>query len=121
MDWSKFNLTTIVKDWFGLFAIIIATFTAIGFSVSTPWPARAEVEFIQTNISKLEKQMKDQNCLVLRLLYKTYESDKEIAEKDLEKNPNSISARKAKEEAENSMREIGEQFKAACKVIRSDN
>lgn len=111
----KFNLMTIVKDWFGLLAIIIAAVSAVGFSVSTPWPARADVETIQNEVTDLKKQVKSESCLVLKLLYKTYEDDKKQAEKDLIKNPESESAQKARDEAVDAMKDIKDQIRASCK------
>ncbi len=38
------NLVTLVKDWFGLVAVVIGLVSAIGFSVSAPWPAKADIK-----------------------------------------------------------------------------
>ena len=116
MQLPKMDIMTIVKDWFGLIAVLIAAVTAAGFTLSTPWPARAEVEAVQKQVSDLQKQLKNESCLVLKLLYKTYEDDKKTAEKDLEQNPNSVSAKKAKEDAEEAVKDIRDQIRASCKL-----
>ena len=111
------GIMTVVKDWFGLFAVLIGVFTAIGFSVSTPWPARADVEKITADVQSIQSQVKDQNCLVLRLLLKSYEDDLDEANKELAENPNSTAAKNAKRDAEQTIADIKAQIKATCALI----
>lgn len=111
------SLMTIVKDWFGLIAVLVGALTFVGFSVSTPWPARADVEKITQDVQSIQSQVKDQNCLVLRLLLKSYEDDLELANKELAENPGSVSARNAKRDAEQTISDIKAQIKSTCGLI----
>lgn len=111
------GIMTIVKDWFGLFAVVFGALTFIGFSVSTPWPARADVDKITSDVQSIQSQVKDQNCLVLRLLLKSYEDDLETANDELAENPNSVSAKNAKRDAEQTIADIKAQIKSTCGLI----
>ena len=71
----KINWLTIVKDWLGLVAVVIGLVTGIGFSVSAPWPAKADVEAVQRSIEATQKQVEQQQCLILRVLLRGYEDD----------------------------------------------
>lgn len=111
------GIMTIVKDWFGLFAVLFGALTFIGFSVSTPWPARADVEKITQDVQSIQGQVKDQNCLVLRLLLKSYEDDLQNAEDELETNPTSTAAKTNKREIEQTISDIKAQIKSTCGIV----
>ena len=66
------NLVTLVKDWFGLVAVVIGLVSAIGFSVSAPWPAKADIEVIQQQVIDAQRQIQQQGCLILRVLLRGY-------------------------------------------------
>jgi hypothetical protein len=115
------SIMTIVKDWFGLIAVLVGALTFVGFSVSAPWPARAQVERITADLQNVQTQVKQQNCLVLRVLLKSYESDLETAEQELEDNPNSVTAKNNKRELLQTIADIKEQIKATCSLIINNN
>lgn len=96
----KINWMTLVKDWFGLLAVVIGIVSAIGFSVSTPWPAKADVEAIQQVVKEQQEQIKKQQCLILRVLLRGYQDDLDRAEEELAKTPASSSAKRDKVNAE---------------------
>jgi hypothetical protein len=102
----KINWLTIVKDWFGLLAVVIGLVSAVGFSVSAPWPAKADVESQQKQIDAQQKQIDQQQCLILRVLLRGYQDDLDRAEDELKTNPNSTSARRDKTSAEASIADI---------------
>lgn len=107
----KINWLTIVKDWFGLLAVVIGVVSAIGFSVSTPWPARADVESIQQTIKEQQIQIKQQQCLLLRVLLRGYQDDLDRAEDELSKTPGSNSAKRDKIDAETQIASIMSQMR----------
>lgn len=107
----KINWLTIVKDWFGLLAVVIGLVSAIGFSVSTPWPARADVESIQKQIQVQQQQIEQQQCLILRLLLNGYQDDLDEAELELKDNPGSSSARRNKVTAEANIADVMNQLR----------
>lgn len=107
----KINWLSIVKDWFGLLAVVIGVVSAIGFSVSTPWPARADVENVQRQIETQQKQIDQQQCLILRVLLNGYQDDLDDAEEELKESPNSVSARRNKANAEASIADIMNQLR----------
>ena len=111
------GIMTIVKDWFGLIGVLLVAVSAIGFSVSTPWPARADVENIQRQLGTVQDQIKSQNCLVLRLLLKSYEDELDQANAELKKNPDSFAAQKNKAEAETTIADIKAQIKTTCGLV----
>jgi hypothetical protein len=105
------NIVTIVKDWFGLLAVVIGLVSAIGFSVSTPWPARADVDAIQQQVIDAQRQIQQQGCLILRVLLRGYQEDLDRAEDELRTSPNSPSARRNKVEAETGIADITTQMR----------
>lgn len=107
----KINWLAIVKDWFGLLAVVIGLVSAIGFSVSTPWPARADVENVQKQIETQQRQIDQQQCLILRVLLNGYQDDLDDAEEELKQNPNSVSARRNKANAESNIADIMNQLR----------
>ena len=107
----KINWLTIVKDWFGLLAIVIAAMGTIGLSVSTPWPARADVESIQQTVKEQQAQIKQQQCLILRVLLRGYQDDLDRAEDELSHNPASSSAKRDKIDAETQIASIMTQLR----------
>jgi hypothetical protein len=102
----------IVKDWFGLVAVVIAAVSAIGFSVSAPWPAKAEVEAVQRTIEETQKQLAAQQCLILRVLLRGYQDDLQRAEEDIAHDPASNSAKRSKSTAEAGITDILAQLRA---------
>lgn len=97
---------TFVKDWFGLIAVVMAVAAAIGFGVSTPWPARADVEKLEQIVRDTQTELKGLSCLTLKLLLRSYQDDLERANDDLAKNPNSVSAQRAKATAEQNIKDV---------------
>ena len=107
----KINWMTIIKDWFGLLAVVIAAISAIGFSVSTPWPARADVESVQRQIQTQQLQIAQQQCLILRVLLHGYQDDLDRAEEELKAHPDLSSARRDKANAEANIADIMNQLR----------
>ena len=107
----KINWVTIIKDWFGLLAVVIAAVSAIGFSVSTPWPARADVESVQRQIQTQQLQIAQQQCLILRVLLHGYQDDLDRAEQELKDHPDLSSARRDKSNAEANIADIMNQLR----------
>lgn len=105
------NLVTLVKDWFGLMAVVIGLVSAIGFSVSAPWPAKADIEVIQQQVIDAQKQIQQQGCLILRVLLRGYQEDLDRAEEELRTNPGSNSARRNEVEAETGIADITTQMR----------
>lgn len=103
---------TIVKDWFGLVAVVIGLVSAIGFTVSAPWPAKAEVEAVQRSIEETQKQLAAQQCLILRVLLRGYQDDLSRAEDDIARDPTSASAKRSKSAAEAGIADILAQLRA---------
>lgn len=102
----KINWLAIIKDWFGLLAVVIGLVSAVGFSVSAPWPAKADVEAQQKQIDQQQKQIDAQQCLILRVLLRGYQDDLDRAEEELKANPDLASARRDKANAEASIADI---------------
>ena len=107
----KINWLAIVKDWFGLLAVAITLMGTIGLSVSTPWPARADVESIQETVAQQQIQIKQQQCLILRVLLRGYQDDLDRAEDELTQNPASSSAKRDKIDAETQIASIMTQMR----------
>lgn len=107
----KINWLALVKDWFGLLAVVIGLISAIGFSVSTPWPARADVEAVEKGLQEMQRTMHDQQCLTLRVLLRSYQDALERAEEDLRQDVKSLSARRAKADAETQIAQINESLR----------
>jgi len=103
---------TIIKDWFGLVAVLIAAVSAVGFTVSAPWPAKAEVEAVQRTIEETQRQLSVQQCLILRVILRGYQEDLGRAEDDIEHDPTSSSAKRAKAAAEAGIADILAQLRA---------
>ena len=108
----KINWLGIVKDWFGLFAVLIAAVSAIGFTVSAPWPAKADVEAVQRSIEATQQQVAQQQCLILRVLLRGYQDDLSRAEDDIAHEPTSQSAKRSKAQAEAGIADILAQLRA---------
>lgn len=107
----KINWLSIVKDWFGLLAVVIGIVSAVGFSVSTPWPARAEVERLKDQIEIQQTQIAQQQCLILRVLLHGYQDDLDRAEEELKEHPDLSSARRDKANAEANIADIMNQLR----------
>lgn len=107
----KFNLAAFIKDWFGLIAVVAGVVSAVGFSVSTPWPARADVEQIQKQVELQQQQITQQQCLILRVLLVNYQTQLERAQDDLAKNPESSSAKRDKTDAETQIASVTAQIR----------
>lgn len=103
---------TIVKDWFGLAAILIGVVASVGFTVSAPWPAKAEVEAVQRTIEETQRQLAAQQCLILRVLLRGYQDDLGRAEDDIATDPDSTSAKRAKSAAEAGIADVLAQIRA---------
>ena len=113
----KINWLTLIKDWFGLIAVVLGLVSAVGFSVSAPWPARADVDAIQKSVEDMRQQMHDQQCLTLRVLLRSYQDALERAEDDLRKDPNSQSARRAKAESEGQITQLTESLRRQSCIL----
>ena len=109
----KDKLAVLVKDYFGLLAVILGVISAIGFSISTPWPAKADVEAIQRQIETQQRQINQQQCLMYHVLLKGYQNDLAQAEEELAITPTSASARRSKQDAESQIQSITAQMRAS--------
>ncbi len=94
------NWLTFVKDWLGLVGVVVVAISAVGFSVSAPWPARAEMEAVHKELVVTQQQVKEQGCLILMVLLRSYKDDLEKATLELTSSPSSQSAKRQKQDAE---------------------
>jgi len=96
-DGLKTNVSVFLKDYTGPIAIIVGIATTIGFSINTPWPARADVDKLRVQYETLQSEIEAQNCLILRVLLKGYEDDLETLETKLQTDPNNASLKRQRD------------------------
>lgn len=111
-DGIKANVAVFLKDYTGPIAILVGIATTIGFSINTPWPARAEVEALQNKYETMQSQIEAQNCLIMRVLLKGYEDDLEAVETKLQTNPNDASLKRQRDNDQAQITAIRQQMTA---------
>ena len=94
------------KEWMGTGAMILAAAGAIGFSVSPPWPAKADVDTVQSQIKVLLEQQARTDRLSLTTQRLVLQTQLVEAEKDLRKNPDSYSAQQLVSQLKTQIAEI---------------
>lgn len=95
----------------GLAAVYLALGT-LGIGILLPWYARAAGERLESSFQEMQTQLHSTNCVMLRVSRRTAEDDLAKAEADLAKNPGSMSAAAAKENAIESIADLKQQIDA---------
>jgi t-SNARE complex subunit (syntaxin) len=111
-DGLKTSVAVFLKDYTGPIAILLGVTTTIGFSINTPWPARAEVEKLQNEYQSLQTQIEAQNCMILRVLLKGYEDDLEAVETKLQTDPANASLKRQRDNDQAQIAAIRQQMTA---------
>lgn len=109
-------LMTAIKENVGLFIATVATLGALGITVSTPWPTRAEMLKVEQDLKEVRKFAEDRHKEVAQQISQMLNDQREIgmttlkiqkiflkrdledARKELEQMPNSRAARLRVEE-----------------------
>lgn len=110
---SIVSAAVFVKDFAGAGLAVGALAMAIGFSISPPWPARADVEQVQKSIQIIQDQQTkqiahsdEQSCIIYQLLKDRYLKEQADAEGELIKNPASTTLQRARDEAQGNVIKI---------------
>lgn len=85
---------------------IAAGLAAIGFSVSPPWPAKADVADVQKTVQTLLVQQQKTDRLALQTQRILLQAQLRDAEKELQGNPNSWSAQQLVSQLKDQIAEI---------------
>lgn len=111
---------TFLKEFAGVAALGGALIAATGFTVSPPWATKADVENVQGSIEKVQQQQagqiqqsQDQQCIILQLLADRYRKEQADAQDELNKNPNSATLQRARDEASTKLTQINQKLNSA--------
>lgn len=111
-----------IKEASGIVIAIAALFSAmsvLGIGIITPWPARADVESLQTTITRQQKQIDailaqsaTQTCALYQLLRDQYQEDRDEAQEEYNKTRSAVALR-ARDEAAKKVEQMEAKLNAA--------
>ena len=116
-----------LHEFAGVAAFVAATAAAIGFSINPPWATPADFKVLDTRIIVMQRQQTNQfsntakqNCIILQLLRDRYLKEQLDAQLELNKNPESPTLQRARDEARANVEYLeSEQRIARCRRLQA--